>query len=70
MILFELIRFLCYFCIVKKERTWESIRIVNTTDARVSEAANQVGIYELGCYARLFRKQVGCILREYRKLLK
>lgn len=55
---------------IHKERIQAAIKIFNTTDSTVAEAANSVGIHELGYFTRLFKKHIGCTPSEYKKMLK
>lgn len=55
---------------IHKERIRASIRLFNTTDCSVAEAANSVGIHDLGYFTRLFKKHVNCTPSQYKKMLK
>lgn len=55
---------------IHRERIHASLRLFNTTDCSVSEAANSVGIQDLGYFTRLFKRQVGCTPSQYKKMLK
>lgn len=55
---------------IHKERIQAAIRLFNTTNSSVAEAANSVGIHELGYFTRLFKKHVGCTPSQYKKMLK
>ena len=55
---------------IHKERIQAAIRLFNTTDTSVAEAANNVGIHELGYFTRLFKKYIGCTPSQYKKMLK
>lgn len=55
---------------IHRERIQASIRLFNTTDCSVAEAAGSVGIHDLGYFTRLFRKQVGCTPSQYKKMVR
>lgn len=55
---------------IHRERIQASLRLFNTTDCSVSEAAVSVGISDLGYFTRLFKRQIGCTPSQYRKMLK
>lgn len=55
---------------IHRERIQTSIRLFNTTNCPVAEAASNVGIHDLGYFTRLFKKYVGCTPSQYKKMLK
>lgn len=55
---------------IHRERIQASIRLFNTTDCSVAEAAGSVGIHDLGYFTRLFRRHVGCTPSQYKKMVK
>ncbi len=50
-------------------RIQEGVRLFNTTDMSVSEAASRVGFSDFGWFSKLFQRQVGMSPREYKKML-
>lgn len=55
---------------IHRERIQASIRLFNTTDCSVAEAAGSVGIHDLGYFTRLFRRHVGCTPSQYKKMVR
>lgn len=52
---------------IHQARINEAIRYFNTTKMSVSEVALAVGFQDFTYFSRLFRKQIGCSPREYKK---
>jgi len=52
---------------VTKKRIDESIRLMNTTDMKVYEIAEQVGFRDPHYFSICFKKQLGLTVKEYRK---
>lgn len=52
---------------ITKKRMEESIRLLNTTDLKVYEIAERVGIKDPHYFSICFKKHVGVTIKEYRK---
>lgn len=52
---------------ITKKRMEESIRLLNTTDLKVYEIAEKVGIKDPHYFSICFKKHVGVTIKEYRK---
>ncbi|BBF45020.1 two-component response regulator yesN [Lachnospiraceae bacterium KM106-2] len=52
---------------ITRKRIEESIRLLNTTDLKVYEIAERVGIKDPHYFSICFKKQVGVTIKEYRK---